>query len=314
MVSRNDWSFDELLFELQTIAGERDSSAKQQSRTELDPSKLLMEEEQLELIPADASGGGYLDDGNRILPSVPRLLEETEEYIIQREQLELTIYELSEENSVLERQLEALRSSTSDTDTLLRVAEERAHLADTVQRLQNDNYALSVENGKLEDALVYTHSQVMKLEAALETRDGHCREASLIASISALESTVEELSCESASKSEILRLLGLESDGRQRRKDDSSVMTVAEGTQTSALDNYKLDGNLVSLNYNQNNVAWFEDDGREVNGFTKNIDSASLIAMDTDSAHIKRLKQQLTEMSLRLQVSILAMCLCILFC
>ena len=172
------------------------------AQLELDFNELLKEKEQLEAELQAGEGGvrssAQLSDPS---PDLKAVVEERDLLIAERDQLELTIQELSRENAVLEEELESVRGKLVEGAGGLDV-----DFGNTAQ-LELTVKELAKENAELEEELANTQEHMADLEAQLEAKGGSSEEGdveALRASVSQLETTVKELSRENADLEEEL--------------------------------------------------------------------------------------------------------------
>nr|KAG5695282.1 hypothetical protein BaRGS_028217 [Batillaria attramentaria] len=180
--------------DMEAMMTQHEALTQDYTQLEMDFNDLMKEKERLE---QDLVNN---DDGDDVTAGTSRraLEEERDLLIAERDQLELTIKELSRENAVLEEQVEALGQKSGDSDT---GGANVSHLEHTVEEL-------SKENAELEEELATMQEHMNELEVRLEAAEAGREEEedmeALKASVAQLELTVTELSKENAQLEEEL--------------------------------------------------------------------------------------------------------------
>lgn len=186
----------------QALVAQHEALTQDYAQLELDFNELLKEKEQLEAeLQAGEGGVGSSAQLSEQSPDLKAVVEERDLLIAERDQLELTIQELSKENAALEEELESARGKlAAGADGLDADFGGTAQLELTVKELAK-------ENAELEEELANTQEHMADLEAQLEAKGSSSEEGdveALRASVSQLETTVKELSRENADLEEEL--------------------------------------------------------------------------------------------------------------
>ena len=192
----------------------------------MDFNELLKEKERLEADLQTRDGGAAPPHP----PSDPSAMTEERDLLMaERDQLELTIKELSRENAVLEEELESLRT---------RLAEGSGDMATLgTAQLELTVKELSKENAELEEELANTQELISNMESQLLAKEGAATEDGdvevLKASVSQLEATVSELSRENADLEEELGSVKEQLDRAQEALENRRLL---EGLSSPATD------------------------------------------------------------------------------
>ncbi|KAK7116300.1 ankycorbin-like isoform X1 [Littorina saxatilis] len=230
----------------EALVSQHEALTLEYAQLEIDFNELLKDKEILE---ADLQGGEGSEGLSRRIsessPDMKVIVEERDLLITERDQLELTIKELSHENALLEEELESLRTRLAKDG-----GGNGSHIGGSVQ-LEMTVRQLSKENAELEEELANAQEQISELEAQLEDTKAAASEDSdveaLRAGITQLEATVTELSQENADlEDELTSVKGQLEENRQ----------LLEGTGSSASDstvqklkaeNWKLESKVEEL-------------------------------------------------------------------
>ncbi|XP_076465556.1 uncharacterized protein LOC143297221 isoform X2 [Babylonia areolata] len=191
----------------EALVAQNEALTQECAQLELDYNELMKEKEGLEAGMQQQTEGDLPSEAS---PEVMALREERDLLMAERDQLELTIQELSRENAGLEEELDTIRARLKDKGG--NTAVEAAKLEEKVKEL-------SKENAELEEELANTQDHIASLEAKLEAAtmatgdDGDVEMWK--ASVTQLETTVSELSRENASLEEELESVKAQLDRSQ---------------------------------------------------------------------------------------------------
>ncbi|KAL8625480.1 hypothetical protein ACOMHN_018625 [Nucella lapillus] len=170
------------------------------AQLELDFNELLIEKERLETgLKTGESTDPSSTPSSHPSPELTALTEERDLLTAERDQLELTIQELSRENALLEEELESTRKLHEENSCDSAVL---AQLESKVREQSKENAELEEELANTQDTMADLEAQLLEAQSGMAGDDGDAEMWK--ASISQLEETVTELSRENAKLEEEL--------------------------------------------------------------------------------------------------------------